>query len=163
MWVRKEDIVTNLYTGKIILPQPVYNELSNPSIPHIKRRIKELCDNNLVSTQQIEVGSEEYNIYHKLAILPPKGEVKIGKGEATAIALVKVYGGTIASNNLKDISKYVEKYNLKHVTTGDILIKALNDGLITEDDGNDIWRKMKSKKRMLPTDTFSEFIIEYGK
>ena len=54
----------------------------------------------------------------------PKGEKIIGKGEAAAIALAKTYNGIIASNNLKDISKYIEKYNLEHVATGDILVAA---------------------------------------
>lgn len=163
LWVKKEDIVLNLFTGKIILPQPVYDELLNPSIPHIKNKVINLCNDNCLSTKKIELGSEEYNIYHELAISPPEGEVKIGKGEAAAIAMAKVYNGTIASNNLKDVAKYVEKYNLKHVTTGHILLKARGEGLVTESEGNIIWRNMLNKRRKLPTSTFSEYIKEYGK
>ncbi|WP_347489266.1 hypothetical protein ABDB91_18870 [Desulfoscipio sp. XC116] len=48
------------------------------------------------------------------------------------IALAKVYAGILASNNLKDISKYVEKYDLEHVDTGGILVSALNAGYIDE-------------------------------
>ncbi|MEA3423983.1 MAG: hypothetical protein U9Q80_09345, partial [Bacillota bacterium] len=59
--------------------------------------------------------TEEYNLYYELAISPPKGERIIGKGEAAAIALAKTYNGVLASNNLKDISKYVEKYELEHM------------------------------------------------
>lgn len=36
---------------------------------------------------------------------------------------------------------YVEKYNLERITTGDILIMALKEGLITEKEGNLIWSK----------------------
>lgn len=43
--------------------------------------------------------TEEYNLFY--AILPPKGEKRIGKGEA-AVALAKAYDGILASNNLKD-------------------------------------------------------------
>ena len=64
-------------------------------------------------------------MYRDLAILPPKGAKIIGKGEAAAIALAKTYGGILASNNLKDISKYVTKYNLRHKTTGEILVVAI--------------------------------------
>lgn len=56
----------------------------------------------------------------------------IGKGEAAGIAMVKGRGGTLASNNLKDVSFYVTKYGLQHTTTGEILIEAMNSGIITE-------------------------------
>lgn len=97
-------------------------------------------------------------MYHKLAITPHKGEKTIGKGEAAAIALAKTYNGIIASNNLKDISKYIVKYNLKHVATGDILVSALNKGYIDITTGDKIWSKMIAKRRILPTDSFTEYI-----
>jgi hypothetical protein len=99
-----------------------------------------------------------FKLYHELAFSPRKGEKIIGKGEAAAIALAKTYNGIIASNNLKDISKYVEKYGLEHVTTGDILVDALNKRYIDEETGNQIWNNMIRKQRMLPTATFSEYL-----
>ncbi|MFR9290872.1 MAG: hypothetical protein ACLVL6_14000 [Clostridium paraputrificum] len=161
LWVKRGDIIINLFNGKIILPKPVYDELKNPHIPHIGREVDNMYGNNLLEVVDIEVGSEEYNIYHELAIAPPKERIPIGKGEAAAIALAKVNGGVVASNNLRDIMYYVKKYDLKYVTTGDILARALYNGEITEDEGNCIWRKMLSKKRKLPTTTFTEFINQY--
>ena len=142
----------------MILPKLVFNELNNPSIPHIKRKVNELCSNGDVATKEILVNTEEYKLYCELAISPPKGEKIIGKGEASAIALAKTYNGIIASNNLKDISKYVEKYELEHITTSDILVAALNEGYIDEQTGNQIWANMISKRRMLPTPTFTEYL-----
>ncbi len=104
------------------------------------------------------LNTEEYRLYYELAIAPPKGEKIIGKGEAAAIALAKTYNGIIASNNLKDISKYIEKYELEHITTGGILVDALNEGYIDEHIGNKIWTNMISKRRMLPTTSFSEYL-----
>ena len=46
----------------------------NPSIPHIKRKINELCLSGDVSTKEILVNTEEYKLYCELAISPPKGE-----------------------------------------------------------------------------------------
>lgn len=158
LWVKEENILFKLYPGKIILPKPVFSELSNPSIPHIKRKINELCLSGDVSTKEILVNTEEYKLYCELAISPPKGEKVIGKGEAAAIALAKTYNGIIASNNLKDISKYVEKYNLEHKTTADLLVEALNKGFIDEAAGNQIWTNMIVKRRMLPTATFTEYL-----
>jgi predicted nucleic acid-binding protein len=120
LWVKEENILFKLYPGKIILPKPVFNELTNPSIPHIKRRVNELYLSGDVSTKEILVNTEEYKLYYELAISPPKGEKIIGKGEAAAIALAKTYNGIIASNNLKDISKYIEKYELEHIQLNQI-------------------------------------------
>ena len=53
LWVKEENILFKLYPGKIILPKPVFSELSNPSIPHIKRKINELCLSGDVSTKEI--------------------------------------------------------------------------------------------------------------
>ena len=39
------------------------------------------------------------------------------------------------------IAPYIEKYNLKHIDTGQILVEALEKELITEIEGNCIWRK----------------------
>ena len=82
----------------------------------------------------------------------------IGRGEAAAIAMVKECGGIIASNNMRDILSYVIKHKLKHTTTGDILIEAMNAGMITEEEGNRIWSNMLRKRRMLPAAAFSDYI-----
>ena len=87
----------------------------------------------------------------------------IGNGEAAGIAMVKQRGGTLASNNLRDISSYVEKYTIQHITTGDILLEAMEAGIITEEDGNKIWAGMLRKRRMLPTATFSDYLAHNKK
>lgn len=97
-------------------------------------------------------------MYHGLAIAPPVGVKRIGKGEAAAIALAKTYNGILASNNLKDISRYVKKYKLKHVTTGKILVAALQAGYIDETTGNQIWHNMIARKRILPTKSFTDYL-----
>ena len=157
LWINDTNILHELYGGKIVLPEPVYQELSNPSIPHIKQRADAMISSRDVSVKAIEVGSEEYKIYTEL-VHGVKGQKKIGRGEAGGIALAKTYHGILASNNYKDISSYIEKYHLKHIDTGQILEESLKRGLITEADGNNIWKKMLAKKRKLPAHTFSEYL-----
>ena len=77
--------------------------------------------------------------------------------------MAKQREGTLASNNLRDIRPYVEKYEISHITTGDILIDAMDAGIITEAEGNIIWSDMIRKRRMLPTATFSEYLADYRK
>lgn len=156
LWVRDESILAQLYSGRIILPQQVYDEIK--AVPHLLNRVDTMKNAGQLSVQNIMYGAEEYSDYCGLAISPPAGETIIGKGEAAAIALVKKHNGVLASNNLRDVKKYIEKYHLKHITTGDILAEALKRGIITENEGNVIWGNMLNKRRMLPTSTFSDYL-----
>ena len=157
LWINDTNILHELYGGKIVLPEPVYQELSNPSIPHIKQRADFMINNKDAFVKKIDVDTEEYRLYTTL-IRGEKGKKCIGRGEASGIALAKIYNGILASNNYKDIASYIEKYNLKHIDTGQILIEALEKGLITQAEGENIWRKMLLRKRRLPAKTFVEYL-----
>lgn len=156
LWVRGESILSRLYSGRIILPTQVYNELKK--VPHLLERVDAMKDKGDLTVESMEVDSTEYQDYLQMTEKPEKGMRIIGKGEAAGIAMVKGRGGTLASNNLKDVSSYVTKYGLKHTTTGVILIEAMNSGIITEAEGNDIWAKMIQKRRNLPSATFTDYI-----
>lgn len=157
LWINDTNILETLYGGKIILPSPVYDELSNPAVPHLKRRADALINSSCAKVRELEVGSSEYDLYKSL-INGEEKQKQIGKGEAAGIALAKTYNGVLASNNYKDIAPYIQKYNLRHVDTGTILKEAMDKGIITEQDGNDIWQKMLDRNRKLPARTFSEYI-----
>jgi len=158
LWVRNESLLTQLYPGRIVIPRPVYDELSNPRISHLKVRLDALVSAGHAEIVEIIVGTEEYNMYYKLTVEPDKGQKLIGKGEAASIALAKENEGIIASNNLRDIGNYVEEFQLKHITTGEILVDAYNKGLITEVDGNIIWASMLARRRKLGAASFSDFL-----
>lgn len=156
LWVREDSILARLYSGKIILPSQVYNELQR--VPHFLARVDTLKNSGDLCIESMETDSEEYNDYLRMTTAPERGMRIIGRGEAAGIAMAKQRNGTLASNNLRDIKAYVEKYHISHITTGDILIEAMNAGIITEADGNIIWGDMLLKRRMLPTRTFSEYL-----
>ncbi|MGN1343010.1 MAG: hypothetical protein ACI4U3_00405 [Traorella sp.] len=162
LWINDTNILHELYGGKIVLPEPVYQELLNPSIPHIKKRMDIMISNKDVLVKTINTGTDEYELYTEL-VHGKKGQKSIGRGEAGGIALAKVYNGVLASNNYKDIAPYIEKYKLKHIDTGQILLEALKRGIITEVDGNSIWSKMLKKKRMLPGNSFTEYLVKQHK
>lgn len=158
LWVRNESLLPRLYPGRIVIPRPVYTELCRPGIPHLKARVDELLARNLVSIQDIDIASEEYRTYYQLTENPKKGHKVIGNGEAASISLAKQHGGVVASNNLRDIQSYISEYNLKHMTTDDILIDAYNQKLITEDEGNTIWANMLAKRRKLGAGSFTDYL-----
>ncbi len=157
LWINDTNILQALYGGKIVLPDAVYSELSNPSIPHIKKRTDELINANVAIVQEIKVGTTEYLLFDSL-VKGINGEIKIGRGEAAGIALAKTYNGILASNNYRDIAPYIKKYQLQHIDTGHILIEAMNKKIITETEGNVIWQKMLDKNRMLPAKSFTEYL-----
>ena len=156
LWVREESILAKLYEGRIILPAQVYNELQR--VPHLLAKVDTLKNSGALNIESMEAGSAEYNDYLQMITFPAAGMRIIGRGEAAGIAMVKQRGGTLASNNLRDIRPYVEKYGISHITTGDILIEAMEASIITEAEGNIIWSEMIRKRRMLPTTTFSDYI-----
>lgn len=156
-WIGDTNILHELYGGRIIILEPVYYELSNPSIPHLKQRVDVMLGSKDAFVKAIETGSDEYKLYAEL-IRDEKGKKSIGRGEASGIALAKTYNGILASNNYKDIALYIEKYNLKHTDTGEILVEALQRELITEEEGNIKWHKMLAKRRQLPANTFTEYL-----
>ena len=163
LWVKEERLLTSLYSGKIKIPQQVYNELSYPGTPQLKARVDVLINNGDAVIEHILTDTPEFGLYSKLTTSPEKGHGIIGKGEAAVIALASTSGGIVASNNLKDIAAYASELELQHVTTGDILIKALEAALITEYEGNVIWSAMLAKRRKLGAVSFSDYISTHTK
>lgn len=91
---------------------------------------------------------EEYEVFLKFTrnIYTKK---PVGNGEASAMALAKVYNGVIASNNSKDVILTVEVECIPWIKTGDILEEAINSKIITINEGNKLWIEMLSKGRYL--------------
>lgn len=162
LWVREESLLDKLYSGKIVIPQEVYTELSHPHTQQLKQRVDQMIASGSAELAQISVDSEEYKTYSKLALDSSSGNKLIGKGEAACIAMAKEQGGVLASNNLRDIMTYVTEYGLTHITTGDILHKALEEGLITQAEGEVIWGNMLAKRRKLGFSSFSDYITSKG-
>jgi hypothetical protein len=157
LWVHREDILLTLFKGRIIIPQQVLNELSSPKVPHIGKKVNDLLTNKDITVKEITLNTSEYDCYQALTNSTQKGLKIIGNGEAAVLSLAKVNGGIVASNNLKDIAIYVEKFNLNHTTTADILVQSFKSKLIDESCGNLIWQEMILKKRKLPADSFSNY------
>ena len=124
LWVGAENLLEKLYFGKIVIPKEVYDEFNKPSIIHLKDRIDQLVANGSATIVSMEITTEEYALYKSLTTGCESGCKIIGKGEAAAISLAKKYNGVLGSNNLGDIKYYVDKFNLKHITTADILVEA---------------------------------------
>ena len=162
LWVKAEHVLESLYSGRIVVPQQVYNELSYPGTPQLKIRIDVLINNGNATIHPILTDTPEFDLYSKSTCNPDEGHSIIGKGEAAAVALASALKGTVASNNLKDVAMYVSELGLKHITTGGILVKALGASLITEGDGNTIWNAMLAKKRKIGAASFTDYLCRHS-
>ena len=156
LWVKEESIILNIFAGRIVIPKVVMDELS--AVGHLYAKLQNYINSGRVDVEDIAVGDEAYVYYEKFTLDPDEGYRTIGNGEAAALALAKTKKGIVASNNLRDVKKYVEALGIKHITTADILDEALRRGLIDEAKGNQIWAKMIAKRRKLPTNTFSDYL-----
>ncbi|WNY23816.1 hypothetical protein MmiHf6_11370 [Methanimicrococcus hongohii] len=115
-----------------------------------------LHQSNNIKIETLTIGTPECALYIELT---KKKKIKIGSGEASVLAFAKCCHGMTASNNLKDITYYLKKYNLINRTTADILYEMMKNGIISEMQGNQIWENMIQKKQMLPEKTFSDYIL----
>ena len=158
LWTKSEELLPKLYVEKIVIPRPVYIELSRPVISHLKKRLDILIQEHHLKIQDININSKEFNTYYQMTEEPLVGNKVIGKGEASALALAIHNHGIVASNNLRDILPYVNQYSLKYMTTGDILADAYGHNLISEEDGNVLWANMFQKRRYLGADSFSSYL-----
>lgn len=164
LWVNNESILSKLFPGRVIIPKEVYDELSHPGVNRVKglkAQVDIMVRSGAATIETIVVGTDTYKLYRKLTNSPDLGHRVIGRGEAASISLAKERNGILASNNLKDISVYVEEYELSHVTTGDIMKMALDKGYIDEAQGNVIWANMIARRRKLGYATFSDYLADH--
>ena len=141
----------------IYLPYEVYEEFDRPHIQNLKNRVDNLIKKGFVKVIKFDTNSEDYLLFMELSS-DYFSDKTIGKGEAAVIVHAKKHNGIVASNNTRDIMPYVEKYNLERITTGDMLVMALENGIITEKEGNIIWSKMLKRNRWLNADTFTSYL-----
>jgi len=154
LMINQEDILLCLYGDRIFVSSQVYSEL-RLAPDFVKETIDFLIKNERFKLITIDYGTKEYKEYIHLT-KSTQCEKLIGKGEASAIALCKTKGGVLASNNLKDVSYYINKYKLKSTTTSDILCDAYDLKIVDHNSVKKIWVKMIPNNKM-PEKTFDDY------
>lgn len=155
LWVEEQSILAQMYPGRIVIPKPVYEELS---VPHLRERLDYMITSGQAVIRDIDTNTDTYDLYYQMTQEPKNNRKFIGNGEASCLALAKEENGIIASNNLRDISDYIVELDLQHITTADIMVEAFQAGLITEAQGNAIWANMLRKRRKIGAASFSDFL-----
>lgn len=158
LWVSREYLLIRLYKGKIILSQQVYREIT--CVHQLKVKVDKFIASNEFALCNFLVGSPEHRLYMELTEHPEEGRKIIGNGEASVISLARCRDGIVGSNNFSDIRVYLDFYHLHNISTADILREALDKGLISDREGNTIWRDMRNRNIRLPEETFSEYLAK---
>jgi hypothetical protein len=157
LWVKRTDIIKQLFPGQIIVPSIVTNELSR--VRHLFDMVDAEASSGHFSIYDIQLATAAFTEYLELTSM--KNPMRIGGGEAAAIAIARELDGTVASNNLSDIFPYVKDEKPPYLCTDNILFMAYEAGLITDVQGNSIWNEMKRRRRQLPDYDFSEAIRRF--
>lgn len=80
-----------------------------------------------------------------------------GDGESACMAVAKFKRHFIASSNLKDIKAYCETNTIVYLTTMDILLETIAQGVLSEDECDVFIQDVKSKGSKLPCNTIAEY------
>jgi predicted nucleic acid-binding protein len=157
LWTNKQEILVKLYPGRLKIPEQVYTELSAPGVERLRKQMDILLNRKKFEEVKMPDGSAASDLYYEMLQHRP-GHKLMGNGEAACIALARTADGTVASNNFSDIAYYIDKYDLQHLATGDILVEALDGRLITINEGEEVWTKMLHYGRAMFAATFSDYL-----
>ena len=75
LWINDTNILQELYGGKIVIPDPVYQEMSNPCIPHIKKRADALLD-------------KSEGVYDEVIEAPDRAGISAGSGVVYVVVII---------------------------------------------------------------------------
>ncbi len=167
LWVKELNLLFALFGDTIKIPEAVLNEIAimknSRNNSFVFSDLEKEIDSEKIEVLKITVGSEVDKILEKIKsdyYIERKKE--IGDGEAEMLALAKYYDSYCvvqsASNNMKDVEKIAKKEGIKNVPTMEILYMAYEKKLKTVDELNKMVIEMKNRKRMLPVDTFEEYL-----
>jgi predicted nucleic acid-binding protein len=81
-----------------------------------------------------------------------------GEGESACLAVARFNKQYIASSNLKDIRVYCELYEIGYYTTMDILVIAIENGIMTEMECDQFIVEVKNKGSKLPCNSIQEYL-----
>ena len=147
--------------SKIVIPEQVYRELMDDNTPSIvKTNFKKLKD-GFVEIREIHFMSQEYTTFNliKKGFWSKTGKC-CGEGESAAMTFAHLNNGIVASNNLSDVEEYIESLDIELITSSMILSKAFENGIVSKEDSNNFWKRMKKEGIALPRDSFREYYDE---
>lgn len=160
-WVRRMDILEHLFSGNMKVLNEVAAELGYRKTPHLKQALDDSVSNSHMEIISLNPLSPETIDFARLI-----GLGTIGTGEAAAMAYVKYNGGTVSSNNMRDVLNYCIDNNLALLGTSGIIFDAINKGVLSLSEANAVWANMIRKGRKIhfptATDVYNHYTTGVG-
>ena len=154
----QEGLLVRLYPQAIIL-DVVYAEIQQRA--DLRNRLDPLLQSGWLKKDMFDTSGNAAREYAAL-ISNARKPSPLGRGEAAVMAWVRYHGGTIASNNLKDVYHYCDNHHLPLMTIRAIIAEAvLNRDTLSQEDAENFWQAMIKKRRRLPCSTAEEAIQYY--
>lgn len=137
-----------IYPKRFVMLEKVKDELC-------RSKSLETVINNFISMTSLPLMPfpKELNIIKEYALL----KKSFGDGESACMAVAKFQKQYIASSNLKDIKAYCEVNSIVYMTTMDILLEALEKGIMSEIECDKFIIDVKAKGSKLPVNTMAEY------
>lgn len=163
LWVRLPELPVATLKDELTIPQMVVDELSllkGGRFEWVPTQIDEQARAGRYDILDFVATDPAFDEYLGLTDGTITGK-RLGKGESAVLALVKHLGGTVASNNLSDVSDYCSRQGLELICTDDIMCLAVEGGLLSEQKAYEVWEEMKARRRRLPGYDFPEALHRY--
>ncbi|MCF8002462.1 MAG: hypothetical protein K9K76_11495 [Halanaerobiales bacterium] len=156
IWIKRIDILTKLYSGRMFVPQVVVDEFSflkrYSKYKWVYKVLLESINKNIFKVIEIDSDSQAFHEYTRLR------KMGKGKGESAAIAIAKTMDNYTACNNLKDIRPLIDNNEINNLLTFDILFEYHHKTGKPIKEIEAIITKMRNKKRKLPNIKFKNYI-----
>lgn len=156
IWIKRIDILVDLYKDRIFVPQVVVDEFSfmkrYSKYSWVYEDVIEAINAGLFKVIEIESEHQAFFEYNKLI------KMGKGKGESAAIAIAKTMDDYTACNNLRDIRPFIDNNEINNLLTFDILFEYYNKNSKSVEEIEAIITEMRSKKRKLPDIRFEKYI-----
>jgi len=140
--------LTSIFPNRFVMLDKVKAEL-------LKRKSESLSIENFLSWCKIPVEPmpTDREILREYAILKRLR----GEGESACMAVARFRNEYIASSNISDIKAYCATHSIKYYTTMDLLVKALENAIMTKVECDIFIKEVKAKGSKLPTNTIEEY------
>lgn len=147
-------ILPKIFPGRFVILDIVKNELCRS--PHLITVVTSFI--TIFKIPEIPFPSDKN-------VLKEYGALKklMDDGESACLAYALFNKNFIASSNITQIKKYCETNNIKYYTTMDLLVVALENGIMSEFECDEFIRKVLLKGSKLPCSLISEYIKNKSK
>ena len=153
--VDRMDIIEGLYSGRMIVLEEVMVELER--VPVLASRVRQSIEKGHIRSEVLLAGSKEALEFVRLY-----ESGRYGAGESSCMSYLLCHEGTLASNNLRDVKRFCLEQRIELLTTPDVLRGLYEDGNLSREEADLIWREMVARKRKLPVATFGEYLAQSG-